>query len=155
MEDCGKGGRDEGEKLDFSGMTALFVESGIQPRRLQVQQKLLDPLAFWLLLCIIINIIIIIIFFFLSFFLSFSATETKICSAIVVCGVSQEIQLCRQEVPKSLEKILRILHQISISKRILGAAQVFLALRLLIARTMDWYKKTQKQNTLSMKLLKP
>jgi hypothetical protein len=73
MEDCGEGGRDEGEKLDFSGMTALFVESGIQPRRLQVQQKLLDPLAAWLLLlllCIIINIIII-IFFFLSFFLSF------------------------------------------------------------------------------------
>jgi amino acid transporter len=71
MEDCGKGGRDEGEKLDFSGMTALFVESGIQPRRLQVQQKLLDPLAAWLLLlCIIINIIII-IFLFLSFFLPF------------------------------------------------------------------------------------
>jgi hypothetical protein len=71
MEDCGKGGRDVGEKLDFSGMTALFVESGIQTRRLQVQQKLLDPLAPWLLLlCIIINIIIIIFFFFLPFFLS-------------------------------------------------------------------------------------
>jgi hypothetical protein len=66
MEDCGKGGRDEGEKLDFSGMTALFVESGIQPRRFQVQQKLLDPLAAWLLL-----LCIIIIFLFLSFFLSF------------------------------------------------------------------------------------
>jgi hypothetical protein len=64
MEDCGKGGRDEGEKLDFSGMTALFVESGIQTRRLQVQQKLLDPLAAWLLL------LRIIIIFFLSFFLS-------------------------------------------------------------------------------------
>jgi hypothetical protein len=39
MEDCGKGGRDEGEKLDFSGMTALFVESGIQPRRLQIWKQ--------------------------------------------------------------------------------------------------------------------
>ncbi|KAH8938471.1 hypothetical protein BDL97_16G084800 [Sphagnum fallax] len=39
MEDCGKGGRDEGEKLDFSGMTALFVESGIQTRRLQIWKQ--------------------------------------------------------------------------------------------------------------------